>query len=278
MNPDVMQQIHSNSNLSLRIADAAIEAAIQHSASLLEEQVPKSWLEEICAKVHSIARNEIIPLVIGSCPQPPKKIETVISSVGQFLGIVYLGDYALEENKNFDVTTASLEVARISRTCGMDPEVARYLLSDLLNYYTAEQERQFAGTLGSFLQRYILKSTDIFFAQLLALFGLEVKYTKSEFDILRATCIALEILDDVSDIEEDAGCVGGNPFVIIGRANDVGKSLFDLLVQPCVSKLTSANSLQSENFALGAYCYETIRRINIIRCKVYSTDAVFMRV
>jgi len=278
MNLDVMQQIHSNSNLSLCIADAAVEAAIQHSASLLEGQVPKSWLEEICAKVRSIARNEIIPPVVGRCPQSPKKIETVISSVGQFLGIVYLGDYALEEGKNFDVAAASLEVARISRTCGMDPEVARYLLSDLRSYYIAERERQFAGTLASLLQRYILKSTDVFFAQLLALFGLGVNYTRSEFGILRAACIALEILDDASDIEEDAGRAGGNPFVIIGRANDVGKSLFDLLVQRCMPKLTSANSLQSESFALRAYCCEAIRRVNIVRCKVYSTDAVFARV
>lgn len=256
------------------ICEAAVDSSAKHSMQLLGIRVHDEWLGRIFSKVGSIVRNEISPLVCSQRPCQSKKEEMVINAIGEFLGIAYLADFALEEARYFDVEAACTEVERIGGLCDVNCNVVNRLLTDLIVYYKCEESQLFSDAEETIFQRYILKSTDVYFSQLLAIYGLRITCNVTDTKMLRFACVALEVLDDIIDVEEDSKLLSSNPFVLSYKSNSSSMCLFEDMAKHCMPILSLGN-VTVKNDSVKAYINKTIERVDAVHEQMVTWNEIF---
>lgn len=256
--------------LSLLARTAALESIHKMSHRLISRKLPSSWGPLIASKVESIIRKEVVSLI--SPDTRDRDLCRLVQAIGEMLGIAYLADYALETDVQFEIDCASEQVLLIACSVGANE---RYVVDQLgslqdLYYYECEHLSQ-SSDVRSMGHRYLLKSSDVVFVQLLALHVSGQVVEKSTEHILRCAGAALDVYDDLIDMDEDAGKVD-NPFVSIrGNGVNAGIALFQNLTKPFVEPV--ASFVTSGNYdVVRTYCKQVLRRLDAI-CEV--SDATF---
>lgn len=241
----------------------ACRCGLEKSRNLLSSDIPHSWTVGISAKVASIVRNEIAPLLPGD--RPIEQIVAIVRSLEQILGIAYLADYALEQGVTFRIEAATKDVIAIAVGMGAHEQYVRDQLGPMRALYDAEVDRLRGSadqTLGC--DRYRLKSADVVFAQMLALHILGVVVDVTEEDALRSAGAALDVYDDLLDVHEDDEH-SGNPFrVYLGSGTSGPHDLFRQLAAPFLDVVTTFVTTRRGSVVRG-YCTEVLRRLHAIQ-------------
>jgi len=200
-----------------------------------------------------------VPLLIpGSASRDQ---EHLMQLAGRILGVAYLADYALENRLGFKVDDAAECVLTTVRTIGVDERFAHdeiKRLQDLYcyecNYLTNRRKDRLAET------RYLLKSSDVVFAQLLVLHVSAEGARSSEERALRCAGAALDVYDDLVDRDEDAG-FAANPFAGIGDGSS-GQllGLFHKLATPFMKSINEFAATAPDG-VVGRYCGHVLSRL-----------------
>lgn len=251
----------SRSSLASVAQRAAQETVREMSPRLVSEPLVIPWVSEIYEKVGSIVGKEVVPLLTSRIAIRDRK--RLMQSVGSILGVTYLADYALENRFGFRIDDAAEHVLSTARAIGVDERFANEEIKRLRDLY--RHERSYASdrtSARSAEARYLLKSSDVVFVQLLVLRASEEGAGASAERALRFAGAALDVYDDLVDREEDAGRVV-NPFdeIRAGRPDRL-RSLFRELVTPYMKSIKEFAVTASDG-VVGRYCGQVLSRLSL---------------
>jgi hypothetical protein len=177
------------------------------------------------------------------------------------LGIVYLGDFALEEGREFDVCVAQHMAVSTAVSCCLELTLAQHLIENLVRFYHRERTRLVHGA-SDLGRRYVLKSADALLLQMMVLKGTGRAVEPSEFEALRSACTALEVLDDLNDVDEDAMGSAGNPFIAPSTPPAGRIALLRRLVHTPATRLAAFHDVANRCSTVSMYCGNVLRRIS----------------
>jgi len=229
---------------------------------LLSAKTTDSWSNDIADKVASIVSKEIVPLLPAD--QAFRRQQIIVSGIGRILSIAYLADYALEKGFAFRIEAATEAVVIIALSMGAQEQYVREKLRPMRALYDAELGRV-RGMSNAIHQanRYLMKSADVVFVQLLALHVLGIVVNTKEEDALRFAGAALDVYDDLVDKDEDDEQTG-NPFVISTDETTDMPTMFLSLAGPYISAVSNYIATNRGGI-VRAYCAGVIRRLSEIQ-------------
>ena len=238
---------------------AARKTVRETSSRFLSEPVGMPWVREICWKVGSIVRKEVVPLLPSRMADRDRK--HLMQSVGSVLGVTYLADYALESRFRFQVDDAAEYVLSAARTLGVDEHFAYAEIRRLKDLYRYERNAASGrNSARSAETRYLLKCSDVVFVQLMALHASEEGVKVSTERALRCAGAALDAYDDLLDRDEDVGSVL-NPFAGVSAPTPSRRHrLFRELVSPFMESVKMSAATASDG-VVGRYCCQVLSRL-----------------
>ena len=256
-----MSSAQAPPNLVDGIAALAAHVAESEARVLTGEEMAARYVREVECKVAALSRKELAPLLVGVAE---KRLVTAVKLAGEFLGLGYLGDYALENGIPFSLSRAADQVREICRIAGLEYGFTEEMLFRLCRFYESEAIVETTGSARSKLQRYILKSSDVLLAQAVALSAAGLCLDEASVRCLGAAAAALDVVDDWEDRDEDLQHQARNPFAALQSLDGSAERctyLFRQLAAPYCADLIGGLASYRLCHSLRAYCAGVLSRV-----------------
>lgn len=246
--------------LAAAIGRRAVDTAAALNMQIVDRTLPKSSLEEIRSKVVSIATNEITP-VLSPWLTNRRTWLAAVKSVGDALGVCYLGDYALEQSAAFDLDAARAIVCRIAHDAGVEDAMAAGFVEDLADFYLREAgDSPHGDSVDDLVSWYSVKSKDVLFAQVLGMSSAGFQISSDDMKTLSHAGTALEVMDDLRDIAEDRERRSSNPFAAMASAVRQS-SLYRVVELACLEGICGSVESGGVSPCVRSYGFAVRRRI-----------------